>query len=209
MTRYARLTAGLIAAWFAFTLAASALHVYRTQPGQPPLPLGLAVLIPLAVVFVWFAASKSFREFTLSLNPMVLTMVQSWRVAGHVFLILAAYGILPGLFAQPAGWGDILIGVTAPFVALKLAKPGHRGSFIFWQALGMADLVTAVLMGTLAGVLEPHGVSTSAMTVLPLSLIPAFLVPLFLILHVISIAQARRWPDAAFTPAADHLPSAA
>jgi hypothetical protein len=58
-------------------------------------------------------------------------------------------------------------------------------------------------------VLEPYGVSTSAMTVLPLSLIPAFLVPLFLILHVISIAQARRWPDAAFTPAADHLPSAA
>jgi len=32
------------------------------------------------------------------------------------------------------------------------------------------------------------------MTVLPLSLIPTFLVPLYLILHVISIAQARRWP---------------
>jgi hypothetical protein len=32
------------------------------------------------------------------------------------------------------------------------------------------------------------------MTVLPLSLIPGFLVPLFLILHIICIAQARRWP---------------
>jgi hypothetical protein len=33
------------------------------------------------------------------------------------------------------------------------------------------------------------------MTVLPLSLIPTFAVPLLLILHAISIAQARRWPQ--------------
>ena len=31
------------------------------------------------------------------------------------------------------------------------------------------------------------------MTVLPLSLVPTFLVPLFLTLHVIAIAQARKW----------------
>jgi hypothetical protein len=32
------------------------------------------------------------------------------------------------------------------------------------------------------------------MTVLPMSYIPTFAVPLFLILHIICIAQARRWP---------------
>jgi hypothetical protein len=32
-----------------------------------------------------------------------------------------------------------------------------------------------------------------AMTVLPLSLIPTFFVPLFMMLHVICIAQARKW----------------
>jgi hypothetical protein len=32
------------------------------------------------------------------------------------------------------------------------------------------------------------------MRVLPLNLIPTFVVPLLLILHLICIAQARRWP---------------
>ena len=124
----------------------------------------------------------------------VLTLVQSWRIAGFTFLVLAAYGILPALFALPAGWGDIAIGATAPIVALALAAPGHRKSFIVWQLLGVMDLVTAVALGTLAPVLNPHGIAAGAMTVLPMSLIPTFAVPLFLILHIICIAQAIRWP---------------
>jgi hypothetical protein len=85
------------------------------------------------------------------------------------------------------------IGATAAFVAWKLAEPDHRGSFIVWQMLGILDLITAVSLGTTAGLLTPHGPSMVAMTVLPLSLIPTFLVPLFLMLHVICIAQARAW----------------
>jgi len=194
MTRYAKLTAGLIGAWFALSLTASALHLYRTGPNDPPLPLGLAALTPIVVFLVWFAASPGLRQFTMSLNPRTLTLVQSWRVAGFVFLILASYGILPSVFALPAGWGDIAIGATASFVALKLASPDHRRIFVVWQVLGIADLVTAVTLGTLASVIDPHGIPTSAMTVLPLSLIPTFAVPLLLILHVTCIVQAKRWP---------------
>ncbi len=194
MTKYGKLTAVLIAAWFVFALTASGLHLFNTGPNQPPLPLGLAAVTPLALFLMWFAASSRFRQFTMTLNPRVLTWVQSWRIAGFVFLVLAAYGILPGLFALPAGWGDMIIGATAPLVALMLANSGHRRSFIAWQLLGMADLVTAVTLGTLARVIDPHGVATSAMTVLPMSLIPTFAVPLFMILHVICIAQAARWP---------------
>jgi hypothetical protein len=36
------------------------------------------------------------------------------------------------------------------------------------------------------------------MTVLPMSYIPTFAVPLFLILHIICIAQTRRWPTTGF-----------
>jgi len=53
--------------------------------------------------------------------------------------------------------------------------------------------VTAVGLGTTAGLINPHGIPMGPMTVLPLSLIPTFLVPLFLIFHVICIAQAREW----------------
>ena len=194
MTSYAKLTSGLIGAWFVLTFTLSALHKIENLPNGLPLPLGIAVVLPIAAFLVWFAASPSFRQFTLSLSPRALTLVQSWRLGGFVFLALAAYNILPRIFAMPAGWGDIAIGVTAPLVALNLAGPRHRASFIAWQLLGMADLVTAVTMGTLASFIDPHGIPTSAMTVLPMSLIPTFGVPLFFILHIVSIAQAKQWP---------------
>jgi hypothetical protein len=55
------------------------------------------------------------------------------------------------------------------------------------------DLVVAVGSGAASRLIEPQAVPTSPMTLLPLSLIPTFAVPLMLILHVISIAQAKRW----------------
>jgi hypothetical protein len=120
------------------------------------------------------------------------------RIAGFVFLVLGTYKILPAFFALSAGWGDIAIGATAPFAALWLANPAHRKGFIFWQVLGITDLVNALALGTLAGVIDPHGIPTGAMTVLPMSYISTFAVPLFLILHIICIAQARRWPATRF-----------
>jgi hypothetical protein len=193
MTKYAKLTSGLILAWFLFSVAASARHVYVNAPNSPPIAIGLAASIPIALFLLWFGASAQFRQFTKSLSPRVLTLVHSWRIGGFVFLILYARHALPGLFALPAGLGDMLIGATASTVAVRWAKPEGRNFFIAWQVLGIADLVIAVGMGTLSGFIQPQGVSTGAMTVLPLSLIPTFAVPILLILHIVCIAGAREW----------------
>jgi hypothetical protein len=206
---YEKLTAGLIAAWFVFAFLAGALHVFQTDPKLPPLALGLAGLIPIVVFLFWFGTSKGFREFTLALNPRSLTVVQSWRIAGLAFLTLYTVGLLPGFFALPAGWGDIAIGATAPWVATRLVNFSHRRSFIFWQILGIFDLVSAVTLGTTARLISPHGVTTALMTVLPLSLIPTFGVPLFIMLHVISIAQARRWKKLQYEYVEEQLPASA
>jgi hypothetical protein len=192
-TSYGKLTAGLIAAWFLFALSASALHWFRNDANRVGLAVAFAAVVPILVFALWFAASEKFRQFTLSLNPQLLTLAQSWRIIGFTFVLLEARGILPAIFALPAGYGDMAIGMTATFVAWKLATAIRRNSFILWQLLGITDLVTAVSLGTTARLLSPHGPSMVAMTVLPLSLVPTFLVPLFLILHVICIAQARGW----------------
>jgi hypothetical protein len=193
--KYAKLTGSLIFVWFLFSLTASALHLFKTAPDQPPLRFGLAVLIPIILFAAWSATSQPFRQFLLSLDPRTLTFVQAWRIAGFVFLVLYSYSILPGQLALPAGWGDIAIGATAPLVAIKLANPRYRKSFIFWQFLGITDLVSAICMGVATRFINPHGIAPNAMTVLPMSLIPTFAVPLFMILHFICIAQARQWQE--------------
>ena len=204
---YGRVTAGLIAVWFVFALSASALHVFKTD--LLPVALGLAVTIPIVAFLLWFATSAAFRQFALSLNPRTLTFVQSWRVAGFTFLVLYAAGILPGVFALPAGLGDIAIGATAPLVAIKLGNFNHRRGFIFWQILGISDLVMAVTLGTIARLISPDGVGTGVMTVLPLSLIPIFAVPLLIMLHVICIAQARQWTERQYSHVGEQLSSSA
>jgi hypothetical protein len=192
--QYGKLTLGLLAAWFVFSLTASAFHIYIAKPSQPPLPILLAVLAPIAAFLVWLASSPAFRRFVFSLDPRAVTIVHTWRLAGFTFLTLYAYGILPGLFALPAGWGDITIGATAPLVALRLARPNHRASFMLWQALGILDLVFAVSLGALTSYVS----GATALAVLPLSLIPTFAVPLLIILHIICIAQAWGWNESSY-----------
>jgi hypothetical protein len=193
MSKYGKITAGLLVVWFVAVLWASAARLFLNPLAQFGVGVAVAAAVPLIVFSLWFAASEGFRNFALSLDPRTLTSVQVWRVVGFTFLLLQARNVLPAIFAWPAGYGDMFIGVTAGFAAWKLAEPAYRGGFIFWQALGILDLVTAVSLGTTARLLDPRGASMAAMTVLPLSLIPTFFVPLFVMLHVICIAQARAW----------------
>lgn len=193
MKSYAKLTLALVTVWLLFAISAAALGLFKNALGGVGIAVGLSALIPLLIFFTWFGASKAFREFTMSVNPQTLTFAQAWRAIGVVFVVLEAHHRLPAMFAWPAGYGDIFIGVTAAAVAFKLATPEHRGLFIFWQALGMLDLVSAVALGTTARLFD-QTTTMDPMTVLPLSLIPTFLVPLFLMFHVINVAQARRWP---------------
>lgn len=193
MKNYGKLTAGLIVAWFVFALTASSLQLFKNGSERVGLAVGLAALIPIVVFSFWFATSENFRRFALSLSPRTLTILQSWRILGFVFVLLEARGVLPSVFALPAGYGDMAIGASATAAALVLATPIHRTSFIVWQLLGLADLITAVGLGTTARLLSSQGPSMVGMTVLPLSLIPTFFVPLLFIFHIICIAQARGW----------------
>ncbi|MGZ4731116.1 MAG: hypothetical protein ACXVZH_03130, partial [Terriglobales bacterium] len=176
MPSYGKLTATLIAVWFLFALSASALYWFRNDGNRFGLAVAAAAVTPIVVFAVWFAASEKFRQFTLSLNPQILTLAQSWRIVGFTFVLLEARGVLPAIFALPAGYGDMAIGMTATLAAWMLSNPARRNSFILWQLLGIADLITAVSLGTTARLISPEGPSMAAITVLPLSLVPTFLV---------------------------------
>ncbi len=152
-------------------------------------------IVPVALFALGYREFPGFREFVSSLDLRWLTLAQTWRVGGIVFVILYYRGLLPGVFALPAGWGDFAIGITAPLVTWFWRSPYPRKTFIVWNVLGLINLVAAVTLGVLASA-TPIGVfagdvSTGLMGMYPLSLIPTFFVPLLVILHLISLSKAR------------------
>ena len=131
-------------------------------------------------------------------------------IATNLFLLGYAQNELPASFAIPAGIGDVLVGLAAPFVAVLSAPSTRAGRRIIigWCVVGLADLVVAVTMGVLNapgkfGLLAGE-VTTAPLLELPLSLIPTFFVPLSILLHLIvlrltlntSSAPARLAPAA-------------
>ena len=192
------LTVSVLVLWFLLVLVGSLLGVFKGNASQPPVLLGLAVALPVLVFVLAWGGSASMQRLVLSANLRTITLLQSGRVIGVVFLTLYALGLLPGIFALPAGLGDVAIGLTAPLVASVLAsKARYRlGLLAVWNILGMLDLLVAVSLGILTsrstlGLLA--GTTSSALVVaFPLSLIPTFLVPAYLILHLIALDRVRR-----------------
>jgi signal transduction histidine kinase len=140
MNSYGKLITGLVAAWFVFALSASALFWFKNDANRVGIAVAIAALVPILIFAVWFGASEKFRKFALSLDPQILTLAQTWRIVGFTFVLLEARGVLPAIFAWPAGYGDMTIGATATFAAWKLANPVRRNRFILWQLLGITDL---------------------------------------------------------------------
>src|SRR5215813_5229405 len=189
-----------LAVWFGFVFFLGSRGVFVAPPGSPPLPIFFGVAIPLTLFFAAYFGLKSFRGFILGADLRFVAAIQAWRWGGLGFLSLYANGILPGLFALPAGLGDMAIGFSAPWIVLSLVRnPLFAGSrrFVIWNILGITDFVVAVAAATLASGAFPGintligNVTSSPMTRLPLVLILAFMVPFFTMLHLTVVLRAR------------------
>ena len=190
--------ASFFLAWLALILVLGARGAFVTPGGGPPLALLIGLVAPLTLFLVGYSAIRALREFILSVDVRLIAGIQAWRWAGFGFLTLYTYKILPGIFAWPAGLGDMAIGITAPLMlAGLLRRPGFAASrsFVAWNLSGILDLTVAVSIGALVPLFAPNlygTVSTGHMTQLPLVLIPTYLVPTFLMLHLTALFQARR-----------------
>jgi hypothetical protein len=92
---------GWAAAWFICVLSASALGLFENESNHVGIEVAFAAVTPIAVFAVWYAGSGNFRQFVLSLNARTLTYIQSWRLAGLLFVVLATYGILRPFLRLP------------------------------------------------------------------------------------------------------------
>lgn len=185
-----------LAGWFLAALGASVSGLLQTGPSSAPIPIGVALLAPLILGVLAYARSARFRRLLLEIDLRWLIGVQVWRIAGAEFLLYYAHHQLPASFALPAGIGDVLVGLAAPFVAVLAASGTStaRRAVIGWCVVGLADLAVAVTLGVLNapgkfGLLAGE-VTTAPMLELPLSLIPTFFVPLSILLHLIVLRRS-------------------
>ena len=181
--------------WFLIVLALASMGMFYDTPGELPISIFWANAVPLTLFIGLYAFSSWVRAVVRSLDLSLLAGLHAIRTLGLSFLVLAGIAQLPWLFAIPAGVGDIMVALSAPFIALYAAKQvGFIASnrFLWWNIFGLLDFFVAVGTGSASRLIGPEvlGASMDAMSTLPLVMIPAFTVPMFIITHIIMLMRA-------------------
>ena len=210
--------AGLVAALaaqFAVAYAVGTGHLLTSDAQGFFAPIAVTVAAPVSLFLAAYALLPRFRAFVLAQDIRRLTMLQHWRVLGFVFLALYAFEILPGLFAWPAGIGDVAIGLAATFMVARIDRdPDYvlSSGFVRFNLLGLLDFATAIVTagltaGAFAG-LTANGLTSAPMDVWPLNIFPSFIVPAFIILHLTVLLKVRALRRAATAPAGEAFAAA-
>src|SRR5574341_217462 len=184
-----RIATGL-AAWFMLVAVMASTSALHYEHGLGVAGVGVVVMLPIVILSVGVLRSPALHRALRAIPLSMLIGVNVIRAFGVTFLLLYAAGRLPAPFAPVAGWGDILVGLTAVPVAWLAYKKGaaaHSTVWI-WNTIGLLDLIAAVGLGVISSpgplrliFTEP---GSGIMTTLPWLLIPGFLVPLLAFTHL-------------------------
>lgn len=183
-----------VTVWFVAIYWLAARGVFINGPGQLPIAVGTAFAAPILLFLVSIHTLPAWRAQVMAISPVMLVAMNGWRFIGLGFLMAHAEGLLPAGFAWPAGYGDIFMAATAPWIAAQVAMNDRfRFGIVFlvWNLIGIADFVDAVFWGTFyswPGLTE-SSISTALMQRLPFALIPAFFVPLVAMAHIVLLEQ--------------------
>jgi len=187
----------LLVGWLFAALLPSWAGFYRTaRAGMPTIQYGL--LIPIIVAVALFWRWGAFRRAIEAVPQEWVVGLQFYRAEGLIFLLLLAGHRLPGVFAWPAGIGDVIVGLLAPAVAIAYAyRLRNTGALVrVWNLLGIGDLIVAVATGFLSSPsrleMFAFGAPNVLVTAFPLVMIPVFLVPLSVLLHLASLKKLRQ-----------------
>jgi hypothetical protein len=187
-----RSSAVVLIGWFLLSAVLGLAGVYEATPDRiPTIQFGILTPILIGAWLIWRSPTVG-RIIDAVPQPWIVA-VQLYRALGVIFLILYASDRLPGLFAWPAGAGDIIVGVLAPIVALAYARDTRQNAGLVkvWNVFGILDLVIAVTTGfiTSPSPLFSYAPPNELISVFPLVLISVYLVPLSVVLHLASLAK--------------------
>jgi hypothetical protein len=192
-------TVSIAGLWIGLAIALAGTGIYASTATPFPV-VGVMVGLPLIAIGAVALVSSRLRETLLALPMPLLIGLNILRIfPGGFMVLLALQGQLSGPFPQSAGWGDVIVGLTAIPVMLAAARnfAGNRNAVLAWNILGTLDLVAAVALGVISAPGSPlqilgGSVGSTAMWSLPWSNIPTLLVPFYLITHGVIFARVAR-----------------
>jgi hypothetical protein len=166
------------------------------KPGAAAIPLlPFAIFGPVAVGVPILLLSRRIGDVLDAMPASWLVALQVLRVNGSAFLIGWIYGTVPGIFALPAGIGDVLTGLLAVPVAIALGSGSResRRAAIAWNIFGLLDFAIALTIGqAIAFRLIETGFAGATGGLYPAVMVPAFAVPTWIMLHALSLRQVIR-----------------
>lgn len=192
-----RRAALVLIGWFGLATGLAVLQFFQGSVDRAP-TIQYGILLPILIGAVAIWRSQTVSRLIDAVPQQWLVGVQLYRALGAIFVVLYATGRLPGLFAWPAGLGDIAVGLLGPIVGYAYARdPQANGSTVLlWNLFGLVDLLVAITAGFLT---SPSPLQLFAfdnpnelISAFPLVLVPVYLVPLSVVLHLASLAKLRR-----------------
>jgi hypothetical protein len=179
--------------WLALIWSAAINGFFKQGATIPVIPL--AALGPVIIGAPILLRSKRIGQVLDAMPATWLVALQVYRVLGSTFLIGWVYGAVPGVFALPAGIGDVLTGLLAVPVAISLTSGSRQGrsAAVAWNVFGLVDFAIALSIGIAISLhLIETGFASATGGNYPTVLIPAFAVPSSILLHALSLRQLYR-----------------
>ena len=182
-------------AWLAIVWPLAINGAFQTRLAGGVTMVPIAIFAPVAIAVPVLMLSRRIGSVLDATPASWLVGIQLYRVVGVLFLVAWARGGMAGVFAVPAGSGDVLVGLMALPVAYYLASGarGGRGLAIAWNVLGLVDFAIAISIGMLSALrVIITDLPTAGSAPYPTVMIPVFGVPSSIILHALSLRQLSR-----------------
>ena len=186
--------AGIVAMWLLITGILSVKGFFTRFDVLPPRIM--FAVFPMVLLLVYTSISSKALTLAAHIPQTWLIHVQTFRIVMEIILwMLAKQHIIPEIMTWDGHNFDIVVGITAPFVAYFCftAKKWGKNVALIWNVVGMLFLINVFGHGLLSAptpfqvfVTNPPNTFVGYF---PYTWLPAFVVPCAFLFHILSIRK--------------------
>ena len=183
--------------WLAYLAILSQTGILRDLNLPPKFPLLVFLPFVIGLLFVYFRSKNSVVIHAIPTSWLIY--FQSFRIAVEVLILFTFFeGILPQSATFEGMNFDVVMGLSAPFVGIYVAKhPNRKRIQYLWNILGIC-MVLFVAFIVASSIYFPAIWNSETPLVdlrfldMPYLLLAGYLAPMAIFIHVVSLTQLRK-----------------